>query len=369
MIPERMRAAVVALLVTSACATANGPLRERAVGTLRDALSASPPEARVAAVQAAERLDVEALFDPVTRLLADDDERVRAAAAVAVLRGHPDAPDVLGQLLFARDPAARVIAVAGLGRKVGAHGIEDLRPALADPDPSVREAAVVAIAPMAEPVDVARLAGLAGSDPSGPVRARAVAALQRHAKDPGAAGAIAAALRDPYLGVRIAAATGHPAGVTAGASPEWLAATGEAAVALCAGSPDASLRASAANAAGAGQLDVVRKLARDPDPAVRLAAARALARSGQPAEARELFRRGLGLGDPWLRLQSAVDLAALGDPAVLDPFAADPAPPVRMTALAGYPRRGPVPQAWIAALDDPEPRVRVLAAELILIRL
>ena len=364
----RLAVAAVVLLATG-CATGNGPLRERAIGTLRDALSASPPEARVAAIQASERLDVESLFDPVSRLLGDDDERVRAAAAVAVLRGHPDAPTVLGEALFADDPAARVIAVTGLGRKVGAHGLDDLRPALADPDPSVREAAVTAIGPLAEPNDVAVLSALAARDPSGPVRARAVAALAKHADDPVAARAIASAARDPYVGARIAAAEARPAGVTAGESPEYLAAAGEQAVAMCARSHDASLRASAANAAGAGQLDVVRQLARDPDPSVRLAAARALARHGKADEARELFRRGLGLGDPWLRLQSAVDLAALGDAAVLDPFVADPAPATRMAALSGYPRRGPIPQAWIAALDDPEPRVRVLAAELILVRL
>jgi hypothetical protein len=53
---------------------------------------------------------------------------------------------------------------------------------------------------------------------------------------------------------------------------------------------------------------------------------------------------------------------------VLDGFAADADPATRRAALAAYPRRGPLPPAWIAALDDPDALVRVAAAELILIR-
>lgn len=366
-----MRLAICCLLVSSACATST--LRPRAVATLRDALAAPAPEARIAAIEAAERLDEAGLFDPVTRLLTDDDERVRAAAAGATVKGHPDAPRILTESLRATDPAARVIAVTALGRKVGELASADLAAALADSDPRVREAAVVAVAPFAGAGMLLPLA----ADASGAVRARAVSALARHAKDPAAAAAIVAALHDPYLGARLAAIDGlrglpssePKAGVTIASTHEFLHAAGASAIGLCVTSSDPTLRAAAADAAGKAEIETIRPLLKDPDPAVRLAAARALLRAGRGSEAQPFFQSGLGLPDPWLRLQSAIDLARLGDVAALDPFARDADASTRRAALAAYPYRDDVPRAWVAALDDPEPLVRVTAAELILAKI
>jgi HEAT repeat protein len=362
---------VALLLGATACGAS--PLRARAVGTLRDALSAAAPEARLAAIEAAERLDEGSLFDPVTRLLSDDDERVRAAAAAATVKGHPDAARVLVQSLAAGDPAARVIATSGLGRKVGAMAIDELRVALADPAPEVREAAILAITPVAEPADLARLVALATGDASGAVRARALTALSRR-KPEGTAEAARRGLDDRYLGARLAAAEALVAlGVpVAGADPfvalrvAVLAGRVGDAVRAAAASRDVALRAAAANAAGRGEAEVAGALARDPDPGVRLAGARALLRAGRDAEARAVLERALGLPDPWLRLQAATDLARLGDARALEPFVVDPEGVTRRLALAAYPRREGIPRAWVTALDDADGEVRVLAAELIL---
>src|SRR5215813_9590898 len=90
-------------------------LRLLAVETLRQGLRAPDAAARREALLAAERHDVAELFDDATALLGDDDDVVRATAAAATLRSHPDAARVLAGTLRSPMPEARAIAVAALG--------------------------------------------------------------------------------------------------------------------------------------------------------------------------------------------------------------------------------------------------------------
>jgi HEAT repeat protein len=415
-----------------------------AVATLREGLHANDPAARLAAVQAAERFDVAELFDPVTQLLSDDVAVVRAAAAGAVVRGHPDAPAVLSAALADPDPAARALAVAALGRKVGEAAAADLRAALADDDAHVREAAVVALAP----IDADAVATAARTDTEGPVRARALALCTRVA-------VLRAGIGDPYLGARLAAVDGL-ARVAGDEARPWLAplATAsstsaerivalhaaavagglDAALAVAAASDYAPVRAAAANAvradeggagpsradegaasradqgaAGPSRADegaasraaegaaspsradegaaspaaevaaspsraaapagLLDRLADDPEPTVRLAAARALVRVGRASDARPRLVAALELADPDLRLDAAGELARLGDTAPLSALAQDERPAVRRAALAAFPFGPPVPAPVVTALGDADRGVRVAAAAAILQRL
>jgi len=389
-----------------------------AVGTLENALRAAAAPARLAAIRAAERFDEPTLFEPVTRLLGDDDEVVRAAAAAAVVRGHPDAGRVLAQSLRSPDAEARALAVAAVGKKVGAPAHADLRRALDDPDERVREAAVVALRPLATAEDSARIDALATSDPSGSVRARALATLGSSGVEIATAG-----LEDSFLGARIAAvdavarllgdradrllaplAAGPPSGEGSGEGDPIVAIHAASrlgrpadAIARAARSSDWTVRAAAANAVrdardagaldalagnaagsvdaqggnaarGAGPLDA---LAGDPTPAVALAAARALARVGRADRASAVFAAHLAGATPAAEVEAAEGLAALGDRRgveALEKLATHPEPAIRRAALAGLPRGLPVPAAIVAALGDEDREVRVAAAVAILVR-
>src|SRR5262249_57976179 len=94
--------------------------------------------ARRAAVETAERHDAAELYDDVTALLGDEDDAVRAAAAGAVLRSHPDAARVLASALSSGSPEARALAVAALGRKIPDLARKEIRAALADPPDRAR---------------------------------------------------------------------------------------------------------------------------------------------------------------------------------------------------------------------------------------
>ncbi|MEM9489225.1 MAG: HEAT repeat domain-containing protein, partial [Myxococcota bacterium] len=128
-------------------------------------------------IQAIERREVEPLARDVADRITADDDRVAAAASVALLRSDFNAPRVATQLLRSEVAAARAIAVEGIGRKVKAAARADLAPALGDAAAEVRRAAVVAVAPMNDERDHARLRVLALSDGDHTVRAAALDAL------------------------------------------------------------------------------------------------------------------------------------------------------------------------------------------------
>src|SRR5215468_8090083 len=109
-------------------------LRDLAIATLGQALAAPSAKLKIAAIEAVEAAELEPLADQVAQRLRDDDDRVVAAAAVAVLHGAPDAPKAAGDMLHSEDAEARRIAVDGVGKKVGKLAVADLEAAAGDSD-------------------------------------------------------------------------------------------------------------------------------------------------------------------------------------------------------------------------------------------
>lgn len=369
-------------------------LRAMAMSTLWQALRTPSPAIRLRAVQIAERLELEPLADEVMRRMGDDDPAVRAAAAVAVLRAHPDAPRIATDALSSDRAEARAIAVEGIARKVGRRALPDLVPRLRDPDARVRRAAVRAVAPLAPARVLADILRMARRDPAGPVRAEALrAAADRGA--PGIVPAAVAALRDPYLGARLAAvaALARRAGAEATARLRPLVSGGDPLVALRAAAalarrdrdpgavvaaataalaqPAWPIRAAALNAlpADGGNPAVAaarRAASRDPEVRVRLAAARALVRLGARDDARATLAAVLAGDDDDARIEAAIDLARLGDsrggPA-LAALAEAASPLTRRRAVRALRYLGEPSDALAGALADEDAEVRVTAAE------
>jgi len=179
-------------------------VRTLALTTLWRGLRVPSAAIRTKTIQAIERLEVEDLADAVAELMADDEDEVAAAAAVALLKSHPQAPYLAAELAKSDSAKARAIAIAGIGRKIGKLAREDLVRALSDRDAAVRRAAVVAVLRFADSKELDRLVSLAHDDPDGPLRARVIRGLagKEHAK---LFELSQAALFDPFLGARLAA--------------------------------------------------------------------------------------------------------------------------------------------------------------------
>lgn len=333
-------------------------LRTMAMTTLWQGLTSPSAQVQVQAIRAIERLEIEAFARDVGERMGDDDDVVAAAAAVAVLRAFPQAPDVATEMLASPDPAARAIAVEGIGRKVGKHAAEDLRLAAVDRDPRVRAAAIAALAGLADLADTGRLTE-AASDASAEVRAAALRGLARGKR--GDLGSVAeAALADPTLGVRLAAVellvasrgkdAARPLLVHADAMVAAYAAralrdgaAGAAAIDRALADDDWTVRAGAVNLAEVALgKDAARvraeRAAADPVVGVRVAAARLLAYLGDRPRAIALYAAALAAEAPTDRVGAAAELAALGDP------------------------RGPSALAELAATDDPGVRRHVITA-------
>ncbi len=374
-----------------------GAARGMAILTLWNATRADAADARVAAIEAAWALDDDRLAEPVARLLDDDDEVVRATAAAALLRSHPDAPTVLTDALRSPEPRARRIAVVALGEKVGAPARADLLAALADRHPSVRAAAASALGRIKDPADVPRLVR-AASDADGGVRAAALRALADLRARAGVDVA-RAALSDTYLGARLAAIELLDAALADGARAELakVAAGADAFAALRAGvvlarrgdrapgsaalraavaSKEWTVRAAAANAAVsiAGKRDAatwLAPLAADAELSVRLAAARAYIQADRKADAVLVLAAALASTDEAARLQAVIDLQRLSDQratAAWDALLASPAVAIREQTVTALRAGGPLADGLVAALADPSWRVRVAAAWTILAR-
>ena len=109
-------------------------LRELSIATLGQALGSPSVKLKIAAIQAVEDAEIFSLAEQVGERMEDDDDRVAAAAAIAVLRGFTQAPGLAAQMLRSEDPEARRIAVDGIGRKIGALASADLQRAAKDVD-------------------------------------------------------------------------------------------------------------------------------------------------------------------------------------------------------------------------------------------
>lgn len=362
-------------------------LRDLATATLGQALASPSVKMKIAAIEAIERIEIHALTDQVAESMGDDDDRVAAAAAVAVLRGIPGAPQVADDLLSSENPEARRIVVDGIGRKIGKLAVADLEKAADDSDPRVRRAAIRWLGMIkdqnAVPLLTRRL-----RDPDDGVRAAAASALARIG-----AGDLAAlgkqALADRSLAVRLA---GVDLLAAAKADAELVALTDDkdamvalqAAIAIKAKRPElaekALARASTAaewtTRAGAANLAVTavgrqrarpyaQTLAGDAELGVRLAAARVLAQLDDREGAKRVFASALDNAE--YGVQAAADLAALGDPAgtkALSSYVRDTkrTPMERAAAAAAHRSAHRVTGGLVAALADGNGLVRVEAA-------
>jgi len=362
-------------------------LRDLATATLGQALASPSVKLKIAAIEAIEAAELQGLAEQVAQRMADDDDRVVAAAAVAVLRGYPQAPQAAGDMLHSEDAEARRIAVDGIGKKVGKLALSDLETAAGDADPRVRRAALRWLGQLKD-TDAVALVTQRLSDPDDAVRAAAASALARIGMpDTARLAALGkAAAGDRALAVRIAGiellVVAHARAELAALAedPDPVVAV-EAAIAAGGGAPAAraieraaaaaewNVRAAAANLAvralgKPAAVALAHKLVTDAEPAVQVAAARVLAHAGESQAAAAVF--GAVLGNPalrGLRVDAALDLAALGDPRgvqALDDAVRDAAHGSAARAAAAAAHR--ITPGLVAALADDSAAVRVEAA-------
>ena len=358
---------------------------DMATATLGQGLRSTSTDVRVESIGWIERLELEPLAQDVMDQMESDDDRVAAAAAVAVLHGHGQAAYLLEDIQHSPDPVARAIAIQGIGRKVGIHAGDDLRKAMVDPEPVVRAAACDALSNLQDDASTRSLVE-ALADPDAVVRTAAARSLAVRGKGDLRQYA-SVALADPNANVRIAAlamlvAAGdtaglqallagddpilavHAAGALAGADPAGAARAIDAALA----SSDAQARIGAINlmqaAIGeAAAVDRARVLLADGDVAVRLAAARLLAYAKHVEEATPVFVAALDSDE---RLSAAADLAKLGDErgitilssAILDANKASDRAKAALMHGSGH----RITPGLVAALADASGQVRVIAA-------
>jgi len=363
-------------------------LRELAIATLGQALASPSVTLKLAAIDAVEAAELQALADQVAERMTDDDDRVVAAAAVAVLRGYPQAPQAAGEMLRSEDPEARRIAVDGIGKKVGKLALADLEKAGADPDARVRRTAVRWLGQLKD-ADALELLTRRLHDPDEAVRAAAASALARIG--PGNVMELGKlALHDRALAVRLAGLELLVAAHRAEAQAELTAladdpdpiVASEAAIAhgggelaakaieRAASAREWTIRAGAANLAvralgKPAALELARKLAADPELAVRLAAARVLAHDGDRPAAAAIF--ATALPSPDHLLEAAIDLADLDDARglqTLDAAVRDPehGPLARAAAAGAHRSAHHITPGLVAALADVDGVVRVSAA-------
>ena len=361
-------------------------LRDLSIATLGQALASPSVKLKVAAIAAIQEAELQGLAERVAERMGDDDDRVAAAAAVAVLRGYPQAPQLASDLLRSEDPEARRIALDGIAKKVGKLAAADLQRSAIDLDPRVRRTAIRWLGQLkdaeAVPVLTRRM-----KDPDEGVRAAAALALARIGLgDLEALGT--QALADRALAVRLAglellaaARRTDRLAAIAEADPEPMVAAEAAiaasrpelaAIALDRAIADArwSIRAGAANLAvrALGKprgVELARRLAADPELGVRLAAARVLASAGDRDAAAVIFTAALASPDH--AIAAASDLAAQGDARgleALDAAVRDLGRSAEQRAAAAAAHRGArrVTPGLVAALADPSGVVRVEAA-------
>lgn len=74
-------------------------LKDLAIATLGQALASPSAKLKVAAIQAVQAAEIEKLADQVSERMQDDNDQVAAAAAVAVLRAYPQAPQLASDMM------------------------------------------------------------------------------------------------------------------------------------------------------------------------------------------------------------------------------------------------------------------------------
>ena len=362
-------------------------LRDISTATLGQALASPSVKMKIAAIEAIERIEIHSLTDQVAERMGDDDDRVAATAAVAILKGMPGAPQVADDMLHSENAEARRIAVDGIGKKVGKLAVADLQKAADDSDARVRRAAIRWLG-MIKDKDAVELLMRHMKDPDDSVRAASASALARIGLG-NLAGMGKQAVADKSLAVRLAAIDLFAA---ANADADLIALTDDAdpmvalqaaivikgkrpelvekAIGRAIAAAEWTIRAGAANllVTAFGKTAAAphaQKLAADAEVGVRLAAARALVSLGDKEGARRVL--SAALTDAEYGVQAAADLAGIGDAAgmqVLSSAVRDqkrtPAQRVAAASLHRSARR--VTGGLVAALADSDGLVRVEAA-------
>ena len=361
-------------------------LRDLATATLGQGLGSPSVKLKIAAIDAIEELELQALADDVFLQMNSEDDRVAAAAAVAVIHGYAQAPQVVDDMLKSDNAEARRIAVDGIGKKIGKLAVADLEKAANDSDPRVRRAAIYWLGAIKD-ADAVEICTRHLKDPDETVRAASASALAKIGL--GNLDELAKrALADKALGVRLAgiellaaAKRDDELAALAADSDPIVAITAAVAVAKthpgiagpaldrAAASQEWTIRAGSANLAVAAVgreagLAYAKRLTADPELRVRLAAARVLAHTGDAGSAKPLFSAAL---DSPEGIQAAADLASLDDPTGLAALSADVrdlkrSPDARAEAAAAHRTAHHVTPGLVAALADPNGIVRVQAA-------
>lgn len=261
------------------------------------------PEIRIAAIHAA-RLSEESGLNPDLALrLADPDQVVRAWAAVA-LSGTAEGARVLRLQVNSTEPGAREVVARQIGRVLGTEAIPALVRLSYDPEPRVRAATAIGLKEIQSRRALPVLRELL-RDADHRVRAQAVSVLGRKtcqvARD---------ALDDPRIEVRRAAVSALGwcgAGEGEGLELRKVARGSDISLALAAGLQLAR--------SGAVQplLNAVARGLRSRRWTVRAAALDATASMITDRVALQLARRGIGDPDPWVRLSAARALLAHRD--------------------------------------------------------
>nr|HEX4315262.1 HEAT repeat domain-containing protein [Kofleriaceae bacterium] len=361
-------------------------LRDLATATLGQALASPSVKLKLAAIEGIEELEIESLADQVHEQLGGDNDRVIAAAAMAVLHGpYPDAFQAGTQMLHSEDAEARRIALDGFAKKLGAPALADLEAALEDRDAKVRRTAARWLGQLKDVDAVAGLTARLTRDKDEDVRATAGLALA-HLGVGNLQALGKRALADKSLAVRTAGVELLAASHLADADLVTLTDDADPLLALSAAiavrtthpelgakvvargiaAPEWTTRAGVANQlVQAVGKDAARgyahQLLADADVHVRLAAARVLAHDGERDAAIAAF--AAVDGDP----QAAADLADLGDPRGvqrLSDLVRDPKRTADQRAEAADAHRlaHRVSPGLVAALADPNAVVRVAAA-------
>jgi HEAT repeat protein len=367
-------------------------VRELAIATLESGLQSPSAKMKVLAIQAIEAAEIQDLADSVAQKMEDKDDRVVAAAAIAILRGgYVQAIEAAESSLASENAEARAIVVEGLGKKAGSLAADDLEKAATDPDPRVRRIAIRWLGQIKDQNATALLMRRM-KDPDEAVRAASATALARigignleglgtqalkdHALAVRLAGIdlLVAAKRTDRL-VQVAESDADPMVAAEAAIEAKRSDLAIAAVQKAAQADLWTIRAGAANLAtrAFGASDKARPflatLAQDKELAVRLSAARALAHAGDKATAMTIFTAALA--DPDKMLAAAQDLAALGDPrgiSILAEAARDPkaTPDTRSAAVEAHRGAHRITSGLVAALADSTGLVRIEAAAVLL---
>jgi len=370
----------------------NAAMRAMAVAALSQGLRSPSASVRAQAVGAASRLRIRSLRDEIAALVRDRDERVAAAAAIALLSDSGEARERAVALLGSDDPSVRARIVTGIAREVEARA--DLLRALADPSPIVRRAAVAALGKRQRGLESMKLVEIARKDPDGTVRAEALAALAQK-KCKCALEAVDPALADPYLGARLAALPilARHGGVgrarlasLAGSDDLYVSLRAAVLLRKLGGDPPTDnieralgngkwgVRAAALNALSEivpteRALELVGPALLDERIEVRLLAARVLVRLGRPGRAIQTFESALESPSEALRLTAASQLLRVDDDLgtkALGELAKSPSETTRAAAAAAFRGADNVNLTLVGILGDESAEVRIAAAETLL---